>query len=115
MKNFKIEQNIFRLAFALILGIFHFQFVVRLLYFNPLDGLPDNFVLISYDSPIYFLWDTLKLHASKGVTNMFFTIAGTLMYVVFGAIVGSVIDRVIREVSGKVSAPGADETGHKQQ
>ena len=99
MKKFKIEDNIFLLVFGLIFGIFHFQFVIRLIYFHPLDGIPENFALISYDAPIFFLWQALKISASSWLTNLSFSILGTLMYVGFGALIGSVVDKIIKDVS----------------
>ena len=97
--KFKIDENVFLLVFGLIFGIFHFQFVIRLIYFHPLEGIPENFALISYDAPLYFLWQSLKIKAPMALTNMAFSVIGTLMYVGFGALVGSVVDKVIRDVS----------------
>jgi hypothetical protein len=95
MKPLKIEENIFRIAFGLICGIFHFQFVIEFLYFYPLEGVPENFGIVTYDAPLFFLWNMLKLQAPKWLYNLFFAVGGSLMYIIFGVILGSMIDGLI--------------------
>ncbi|MDD5259233.1 MAG: hypothetical protein PHD29_04655 [bacterium] len=91
----KIRENIFRIAFGLIFSLFHFRFVVESLYFYPLEGLPDNFGVVTYDAPLFFLWDMLKLQAPKWLYNLFFAIGGSVMYIVLGWIIGTMIDTLI--------------------
>lgn len=95
MKPLKIEENIFRIAFGLIFGIFHFQFVIEFLYFYPLEGVPENFGIVTYDAPLFFLWNMLKIQAPSWIYNLFFAIGGSIMYIGFGVIIGSIVDGMI--------------------
>lgn len=92
MKPLKIEGKYFRIAFGLIFGVFHFQFVINSLYFFPLEGVPDNFSVVTYDAPLFFLWNMLKIQAPGWLYNLFFAICGSVMYIVLGWIIGSMID-----------------------
>ncbi len=92
MQPLKIEGKYFRIAFSLIFGVFHFQFVINSLYFYPLEGVPDNFSVVTYDAPLFFLWKMLKIQAPGWLDNLFFAIGGSVMYIVLGWIIGSVID-----------------------
>jgi hypothetical protein len=98
MKPLKIEENIFRIAFGLIFGIFHFQFVIEFLYFYPLEGVPENFGIVTYDAPLFFLWNMLHLQVPKWLYNLFFAVGGSVMYIGFGVILGSVIDGMISKM-----------------
>ncbi|MBI5555669.1 MAG: hypothetical protein HY920_07475 [Elusimicrobia bacterium] len=100
MKPLKIEENVFRIALGLIFGIFHFQFVIEFLYFYPLEGIPDNFGIVTYDAPLFFLWKMFKIQAPSWVYNLFFAVVGSIMYVSFGVILGSIVDGMIGKVAG---------------
>lgn len=100
MKPLKIEENIFRIAFGLIFGIFHFQFVIELLYFYPLEGVPENFGIVKYDAPLFFLWNMLKIQAPSWVHNLFFAVIGSIMYISLGVILGAMVDDLIGKVAG---------------
>jgi len=95
MKPLKIEENIFRIAFGLIFGIFHSQFVIEFLYFYPLEGVPENFGIVTYDAPLFFLWNMLHLQAPRWLYNLFFAVGGSTMYISFGVVLGSMVDGLI--------------------
>lgn len=98
MKHFKMEENIIGLLFCLIFALVHYFFVVKVMYFPPIQGLPLDFGVYPFDAPLVMVYDLFIKKSTLGFYRGFFTIFGTLMYMSIGAFIGSLFDRVLMKI-----------------
>ncbi|MDD5259235.1 MAG: hypothetical protein PHD29_04665 [bacterium] len=98
MKQFKMEENIIGLLFALIFALIHYFFVVRAMYFPPVKGLPLDFGVYPFDAPLILVYNLFIKKASLSFYRGFFTLFGTLMYLAIGAFIGSLFDRLLKKI-----------------
>jgi len=99
MKHFKIEENIVGLLFGLVFAMLHYFFVVKVMYFPPLHGLPLNFGVYPFDAPLAVVYNLCIKKSTVGFYRAFFTIFGTLMYMTIGAFIGSLFDRILKKIN----------------
>lgn len=93
-----MEENIVGLLFGLIFAMIHYFFVVRVIYFPPLQGLPLDFGVYPFDAPLVIVYDLFIKKATVGFYRFFFTFFGTLMYMTTGAFIGSLFDRLLKKI-----------------
>lgn len=98
MKHFKLEENIVGLLFGLVFAMVHYFFVVKVMYFPPIQGLPLDFGVYPFDAPLVKVYDLFVKKSTMGFYRLFFAIFGTLMYVTIGAFIGSLFDRILKKI-----------------
>ncbi|MDD5492198.1 MAG: hypothetical protein PHV60_05910 [bacterium] len=98
MKHFKMEENVVGLLFGLVFAIVHYFFVVRMMYFPPVKGLPQDFGVYPFDAPLILVYNLFIKESSLSFYRGFFTLFGTLMYLAIGAFIGSLFDRILGKI-----------------
>lgn len=98
MKHFKMENNIVGLLFCLVFSLVHYFFVVKVMYFPPMPGLPLDFGVYPFDAPLILVYNLFIKKSTDSFYRFFFTIFGTLMYMTIGAFIGSLFDRILKKI-----------------
>jgi hypothetical protein len=98
MKHFKTEENILGLLFGLVFVMVHYFFVVKVMYFPDVKGLPLDFGVNPFDAPLLLVYDLFIKRASASFYRLFFTVFGSLMYLAIGAFIGSLFDRLLKKL-----------------
>ena len=101
MKQFKAEENVLGLLFAVLGAVFHYFFVVQYIYFPPVKNLPMDFGIYPFDVPLGLVYDMFIKTSSPGFYKAYFAIFGTLVYMSIGAFFGAYFDLVLRRIRAK--------------